>query len=313
MPSRGALPRAPVIPPPPRAPEPTPITQAEEDWLRQLASWDAAALEQHARQGIDPAVRGSAWPAILGLHWEIEQRTLSPIEVIIAMGEPRGGALIEQDVVHSLRQTADLGKAAPDALQKLLVAYANLDPDLGYVRGMAFIAAVLLIHIEMPQAFWSFVRLMAGKRFQFRRVFVDHFDGLNSINVVWQGLLAHRYRKVAERLVKNEIHPQMYTTMWFLTAFLGVPLLPEIRLRIFDRFVACGCRALLSFGIAIIARLQDQLTKAGTVEALLLLQNLENAEPLKDVKAVIAAYDKAWVSEKDYERFFKKAGLKVFK
>jgi hypothetical protein len=304
---------APFMPPPRAAPRaPAAVSEAERAALRELALLSDDALEQRARQGLDPAVRGCAWPAILGLNWEVEQRTLTPLDAIAAMGRPPSRAMIEQDIAHTLRDTAGRACDAP-SLAKILVAYANLDPELGYVRGMAYFAAVLLSCVDEARAFWSFVRLMAGTRFQFRRIFVNRFEGLSAINVVWQGLLADRYRKVAERLTKNEILPQMYTTLWFVTAFAGVKIDAELKMRIFDRFVVCGCRALLSFGLVIIARLQDALVKAGSAEALLLLQNLEKAEQLKDVKALLVTYDKVWVSESVYLELFRKVGIQAFK
>jgi hypothetical protein len=105
----------------------------------------------------------------------------------------------------------------------------------------------------------------------------------------------------------------MYTTTWFITAFMGIPLPLDVRLRIFDRFVVCGCRALLSFGLVIIARMQDILMKGGVTEGLILLQHLERVEQLKVSRVVMTTYDRVWISERDYTKFFKKAGLKYFK
>ena len=40
-----------------------------------------------------------------------------------------------------------------EALHDVLGAYACYRPDIGYVQGMSFLAAVLLLNLEAPDAF----------------------------------------------------------------------------------------------------------------------------------------------------------------
>lgn len=47
-----------------------------------------------------------------------------------------------------------------DMLHCLLAAYVCYRPDVGYVQGMSFIAAVLILNMEAPDAFVSFANLL---------------------------------------------------------------------------------------------------------------------------------------------------------
>jgi hypothetical protein len=87
---------------------------------------------------------------------------------------------------------------------------------------------------------------------------------------------------------------------------------PELRLRIFDRFATFGCRALLSFGLVILAMKQDDLEKKKTGDLFPILQKPDACEEMKGWRQLFQKYDKMWISERDYEKFFRKAGVPLF-
>jgi hypothetical protein len=176
---------------------------------------------------------------------------------------------------------------------------------------MAHLAGMLRLHVGEAAAFWCFLRFMAGEKVQFRRLYANNFAGLNALNVAWEQIFAKRYEKIAARLTASQMISQFCTTPWFLTAFLELELPPGLRLAVFGRCAAFGCRALLSFGLVIISCLKDALLTADCRHALMLLQNPDK-EQFKDWRAVIGEYDKLWISEKNYESLFTKAGLKPF-
>ena len=47
-----------------------------------------------------------------------------------------------------------------DMLHSLLGAYATYRPDVGYVQGMSFLAAFLLLNMDVADAFISFANLL---------------------------------------------------------------------------------------------------------------------------------------------------------
>ena len=55
----------------------------------------------------------------------------------------------------------DKGGIGQQALNNILCAYANYDPEVGYCQGMGFIVGCLLIQIRHEElSFWAFVQIM---------------------------------------------------------------------------------------------------------------------------------------------------------
>jgi len=54
--------------------------------------------------------------------------------------------------------------SAQVSLFKILVAYSNLDPDVGYCQGMSTVAAFMLLYFEEETAFTLFVQVMQRAR-----------------------------------------------------------------------------------------------------------------------------------------------------
>jgi hypothetical protein len=196
-----------------------------------------------------------------------------------------------------------------ESLYRILRAYSNVDPELGYFQGMAFSAALLLAYMTEHRAFWAFYHIMKGKRHMAREMYLREFEGLKKLNVVWAFLFKKKFPKVYQAVKALNIDEMLYTPSWFLAAFLNLDFPPPLRLRIMDRYVAFGTRAILSLGLAIVSLLRKELT-TGTMEVVLpLLQNPGHGEPLKDWRNIIAAWDKFFLSKKEYDQTFPKAGV----
>ncbi|KAJ1568118.1 GTPase activating protein, partial [Cladochytrium tenue] len=71
----------------------------------------------------------------------------------------------------STSASATVAEARRDALRRMLAAHALLDPDLGYVQGMADVAAALLAALDGPEcdAFFAFTEMMQTMKPNFTR------------------------------------------------------------------------------------------------------------------------------------------------
>jgi hypothetical protein len=216
---------------------------------------------------------------------------------------------MERDLQRTLPGGAMLTtEGVSGSLYRILRAYLNDDPELVYSQGMAFSAALLLAYMTEPRAFWAFHSLMKGK-LRVRDLYVGDLDGLRKLNVVWVFLFKKKYPKIYQAVKALEIDEMFYTPSWFLAGFLNLEFPPLFRLRIMDRYVSFGTRASLSLGLAIVGLLRKELT-TGTLETVLpLLQNPCHAEPLKDWRNVIIAWDKNFISKKDYDHMFTRIGV----
>jgi hypothetical protein len=166
--------------------------------------------------------------------------------------------------------------------------------------------------MDETRAFWCFMRLMAGEKFQFRRLYMNAFEGLGYINQVWELLLSIRFKKVSENFAVKGVMSGLYTTSWFLTAFMNVDFHPALRLRIFDRYIMFGHVALLSFALVIIGVNEEVLSTGPMSEILTPLQKPEQSEKFRNWRGLIAAYDRLWVKPKEYEKLFKTLGIPLF-
>jgi hypothetical protein len=71
--------------------------------------------------------------------------------------------LIEQDIKRTFPQLNlfQAGMPQHDNLHRLLRAFAMYRPDIGYVQGMSYIAAMVLLYLQDPNdSFVSFSNLM---------------------------------------------------------------------------------------------------------------------------------------------------------
>jgi hypothetical protein len=83
----------------------------------------------------------------------------------------------------------------------------------------------------------------------------------------------------------------------------------EFKLKIFDRYVAFGSRALLSLALAIISLDKKELVQSPKEIMLPLLQDPMKGPRLRDWKVIMEKWDKLFLSKSDYLKAIKKAGV----
>ena len=149
------------------------VLQQEQRWARHVSS---GPVEQHAldalphtelkrlaRLGIPASRRGHIWPKLVRSGDLRGTESASYFNTLLAApaacpGDP--GFAAERQIDLDLKRTFPghkllSGEPGMERLRKVLVAYARRAPNVGYVQGMGFIAALFLIFVEDPEdAFW---------------------------------------------------------------------------------------------------------------------------------------------------------------
>lgn len=134
------------------------------------------------------------------------------------------------------------------------IAFIRASLQVGYVQGMGFIAAVLLLHMPQEEAFWSFVALMEGRgaiggrgrggsttglpaRPPLRGLFQEAMPGLQLCLRQYEALLASEIPRLAAHMQAEGLgEVSLYATHWFNTLFsYALPF--EHVLRIWDVFM----------------------------------------------------------------------------
>jgi hypothetical protein len=158
---------------------------------------------------------------------------------------------IDLDIERTLRDHI-LFKArfssAQVSLFKILVAFSNHDPEVGYCQGMSTIAAFLLLYFEEEMAF-NVLRSMM-ERDGLRSLFTAGFPLLFETFFVQEQLMRKYLPALQARLESFHITTSIYATKWYLTLFLGFPF--SLATRIWDLFLFWGMDMLVCASLALL-------------------------------------------------------------
>ncbi|XP_060789189.1 uncharacterized protein tbc1d12a isoform X2 [Neoarius graeffei] len=163
-------------------------------------------------QGLPPSIRGKIWSLAIGNELNItpelyeiflsraKEKWRSFTETgSLSEGEDCGVDkessldLIKLDIFRTFPSLYIFQKGGPyhDVLHNALGAYTCYRPDVGYVQGMSFIAAVLILNLEEADAFIAFANLL-NKPCQMAFFRVDHdlvykikHLGVQTVFTVW--------------------------------------------------------------------------------------------------------------------------------
>jgi len=216
------------------------------------SSGAAQSLSQLVRGGIPAWRRKRMWPRLVQadairraspeLHFQqlLEQAEREPIRKIDEQ--------IELDLPrtfpgHVLLSTED----GIQALRQVLVAYSRRQPNVGYVQGMGFIAALLLVVLrDAEDAFWC---LAAVLEYRLPKNFLEgSLQGMLLEQAVFQELVNER-EELANVLAG--VPTELYTTPWFVACFANTfPI--ETRLRTWDIFLLEGISVIHQVGMAVL-------------------------------------------------------------
>ena len=174
-----------------------------------------------------------------------------------------------------MNSKADLGKnrtnnlsiqTTMDRLGNVLKAYSIYDPAVGYVQGLNFLAAPILLQCSEPEAFSLLVTLM--KQHDLRSMYLPDMPGLHTKLYQFDRLLEDNLPKVHIHLQRAGVTSSMYASQWFLTLFAYKFPIPLV-LRIFDIVVLEGLNSILKFGIALIQKNAQQILTKTKLDELL--------------------------------------------
>ncbi|XP_037091373.1 LOW QUALITY PROTEIN: TBC1 domain family member 12-like [Pollicipes pollicipes] len=255
------------------------LAQSSKVWSQDiLPNWNKV---RHTRKvadlwwgGLPPSVRGRVWMLALGndlnvtpqLYRVYHQEALSILELAQAGSGPRTSAgdkessveLIRLDVARTFPQLGLFQKGGPyhELLHELLGAYACYRPDVGYIQGMSFIAAVLLLNLDPPDAFVAFANLL-NRPFLFHFFQLDH-GMMKAYYATYTALLRENLPELWRHMEVEEVTPHLYLVDWLYTLFSkSLPL--DVACRIWDVFMRDGEAFLARAALGILHLYEEQL------------------------------------------------------
>lgn len=147
--------------------------------------------------------------------------------------------LIQWDIPRTFPTLSFFQNGAPlnQSLENVLMAYAAYRPDVGYVQGMSFLVAVLLLQMDEYSAFQCLVNLMKRRnQLEFYRLNLSAVTSFSEVfDHYFMKFLPLLYRHFEEQGMSHA----MFLVDWNLTVFTkALPL--ECAIRIWDSFLVEG-------------------------------------------------------------------------
>ncbi|XP_029962855.1 TBC1 domain family member 12-like [Salarias fasciatus] len=250
-----------------------------------LPHWDSVKGTRRVRdlwwQGLPPSVRGRVWSLAIGNELNI---TAELYEIFLSRAKEKwrsysetssvndsesdGGAsladressldLIKLDISRTFPSLFIFQKGGPyhDLLHSVLGAYTCYRPDIGYVQGMSFIAAVLILNLEEAEAFITFANLL-NKPCQMAFFRVDHELMLKYFSA-FEIFFEENLPRLFSHFQTNSLTPDLYLIDWIFTLYSkSLPL--DVACRVWDVFCRDGEESLFRTGLGILRLFEDVL------------------------------------------------------
>ncbi|KXZ56931.1 hypothetical protein GPECTOR_1g84 [Gonium pectorale] len=143
------------------------------------------------------------------------------------------------------------------------------------LKGMAFMAGVLLMYVPEEVAFRLFCRLMDPEGPNLRRLYLPGLEPLKAELATFDLLLSWRLPELAKHLTAFGLPPVLYVSQWLMTLF-ATPFPPPFCARVIDVLLQDGHdRLLLRCSFAVIEALEEALLERHDFEALITYLKME--------------------------------------
>ncbi|KAM3722794.1 TBC1 domain family member 10A [Dirofilaria immitis] len=248
------------------------LRKREKKWLHMLTNWSYfmdnkyEKIRKRCRKGIPPSLRGRAWKHLCGAAFHMEFSVNKHVfeEVSSQPGDPRWTEDIKKDLNRQFPEHVMFSRAGPygkggkSDLFELLKAYTVLHPEEGYCQGQAPVAAVLLMHMPLRDAFYCFVQIC-------HKYLPGYYSaGLEAIQIdgdILFQVLKDKSRFSYRHLKKHRVEPVLYMVEWFMCIFCRTLPWPTV-LRVWDMFFCEGVKVLFKIAVILFRyglRTSDQL------------------------------------------------------
>nr|XP_021328827.1 TBC1 domain family member 12 isoform X2 [Danio rerio] len=278
-----------------------------------LPNWESMRNTRRVRdlwwQGVPPSVRGKVWCLAIGNELNItpelyeiflsrakeKWRSFSETSSVnenedcgVSLADRESSLdLIKLDISRTFPSLYIFQKGGPyhDILHSVLGAYTCYRPDVGYVQGMSFIAAVLILNLEEADAFIAFANLL-NKPCQMAFFRVDH-DLMLKYFAAFEVFFEENLPRLFQHFQNNSLTPDFYLIDWIFTLYSkSLPL--DVACRVWDVFCRDGEEALFRTGLGILRLYQDVLLQMDFIHSAQFLSRLPENTPAHTLFSCIA-------------------------
>uniref|UniRef100_A0A672RBI7 TBC1 domain family member 12-like n=1 Tax=Sinocyclocheilus grahami TaxID=75366 RepID=A0A672RBI7_SINGR len=262
-----------------------------------LPNWESMRGTRRVRdlwwQGLPPNVRGKVWSLAIGNELNITSGfflfySLFHVSVKTDSADRESSLdLIKLDISRTFPPLFIFQKGGPyhDLLHSLLGAYTCYRPDVGYVQGMSFIAAVLILNLEEADAFIAFANLL-NKPCQMAFFRVDH-ELMLKYFAAFEVFFEENLPRLFNHFKSYNLTPDLYLIDWIFTLYTkSLPL--DVACRVWDVFCRDGEEFLFRTGLGILRLYEDVLLQMDFIHIAQFLTRLPEDTPSERLLSCIA-------------------------
>ena len=215
--------------------------------------------------GVPADMRKEVWPRFLGVA-ALKQSYSSSLWERALSGEGVDDdtrSRIERDLHRTFPQAACFREdGGTDGLKRVLTACASFDPKVGYTQGMAFSAAMFLMHgISEEDSFWCMTALALSEPWAMRGIWAPELDN----GVAW-GTVRRKIWDVVRAKIPDfarwagddEEMPDMLF-LPFLPSLFCNRMSVDVAARVLDAFYLLGWNCLVSLTVTVLTRMWTAL------------------------------------------------------
>lgn len=211
-------------------------------------------FREGVRHGIPPEFRWQVWKAAVKYS---DQEGPSDYEMLCKQ-QNAWSEDIKADARRTFPDVDVFDKSCQEALCRILNAYANLRPEVGYCQWMCFpIGLLLLVSHNEEESFGVFVCLM--DHMGLSGFYKPDLPLIKVYTAACDQLMMEAVPKLRDYFLSENMEPEMYfLNQWFLTLFIDCLPLKAVPL-VWDIIFCHGLPVILSIAVAILQVLEDAL------------------------------------------------------
>ncbi|XP_008190632.2 TBC1 domain family member 12 [Tribolium castaneum] len=241
-----------------------------------LPNWEQMHTNKKTRelwwQGLPSSVRGKVWRLAIGnelnLTPQLYEICLSRAQNRLNSPEPShcesdidqesSMDVIQLDISRTFPHLCIFQEGGPysDILHSLLAAYVCYRPDVGYVQGMSYIAAILILNMEPFDAFICFANLLNQPLHL--SAFTLNQEQMEAYYSAYNEVFSYNLPKLHAHFKEAKLTPDLYLLDWIYTIFAkAMPL--DVACRVWDIFLRDGFEFIFRTALGILHLNQDIL------------------------------------------------------
>ena len=238
------------------------VNARTEKWRQMINNFEVyrgkkfKKLKKRTRKGIPDNVRGYVWQLFGNIDQYKEKDLFEKLE------KEKVDEETEITIIKDLDRTLPACQLFKDkygkgqrSLFKVLSAYSKYNKQIGYVQGMAYLAALFLIYMDEQSSFYLLHSLI--KNYELERIYLPGFPDLKKKFYILLNLEKKFIPKIYDVLKRDGVLPSIYASEWFICLF-SKDLKPSVLVRIFDTFLLEGFKVIYRFALAFLKMKENE-------------------------------------------------------